>query len=683
MLARGACFATALLLLTPSQATAASGTEPFVIVIGNNLSLDKGVKPLRYADDDALRYFELFSLVSKRVALFTVLDRDTARLHSRLARHARPPELAAILTTLKRYNRQMKALAKQGKRSELVFVYAGHGDIDKSGEGYVNLQRKKLRRRDLYKKIIGPSQASYVHLIIDACKSYFLVNRRGKWKRDQTKRGKAGDAELAAFLKKEDLAAYPKAGVILATSGDESTHEWSRYRGGILSHELRSALAGAADVNGDGRIEYSEVHAFIAAANARIKNAKAKLDIWSRPPAANRSQPLFRPAKARRGRLLRFGPKLAGRYHLEDDRGVRAVDLHKAAGLGFDLALDRRRTYYLRRANKQALIRPGATRLAVASLRFGRTTLAARNGSLDRTFRRDLYRQPFSRGFYDGFVARTGHIAVAAATNVGAGSGAGSGAGTKLAAAPGKRGAKAGAARAGKASQGGKPTVAVLYFTYEGTDKQMVVLRKGLAEMLISDLAALEDVKVVERMRLEALLKELKLNRSRKIDRKSANKIGRLLGARYLAWGSYFKVFGSFCLSGKVVEVETGTTLPGGKACGKPGDFLSLYKKLRGSLENTLTTRLQAAPTRQPKRRIRPARRAGVKARLARKRARRKQARRKLPVRLTTRTALAYARALDAKDRGDTRTAKRELRKLLKEQPDFAQAKRMLAKLGK
>ncbi len=664
---------TALLLsLVHPAEVAAAEAEPFVIVIGNNLSLDKGVKPLRYADDDALRYVELFSLVSKRVALFTVVDHDTARLHGRLAREARPPEMKAILATLKRYNSQMKALAAKGKRSELVFVYAGHGDIDKSGEGYINLQRSKLRRRDLYKTIIAPSQASYVHLIIDACKSYYLVNRRGKWRRDESKGTKAGDAELAAFLKKEDLAAYPKAGVILATSGDESTHEWSRYRGGILSHELRSALSGAADVNGDGKIEYSEVHAFIAAANARIRNAKAKLAIWSRAPAANRNQPLFRPTKARRGRLLRFDHKVAGRFHLEDDRGVRALDLHKAHGLSFDVALDRGRTYYLRRANEQALIKPGKARLAVASLRFGRATLAARSGSLDRTFRRDLYRQAFSRGFYDGFVARTDHIAVAAPSPK---DGAG---GVNPAAAPGATGA---AARR-SSSKGAKPTVAVLYFTYEGNDKQLVVLRKGLAEMLISDLAAIEDVKVVERMRLEALLKELKLNRSRKIDRKSANKIGKLLGARYLVWGGYFKVFGSVCLTGKVVEVETGTTLPGGKTCGKPTDFLSLYTKLRQRLETTLTTRLEAAPTRQPQRKTRPskkARRARVKARLAR----RQRARRKLPLRLTTRTALAYARALDAKDRGDTRTAKRELHKLLAQQPDFDHAKRLLAKLGK
>lgn len=648
-------------LLASSSARAAKGSESFVIVIGHNQSNDKGVRPLRYADDDALRYYELFSLVSKNVALFTVLDDDSARLHPKLARRARPPKLDSIMATLARYNRQMKALKAKGGRPELVFVYAGHGDIDKSGEGYVNLLRSKLRRRDLYRKVLAPSQASYVHLIIDACKSYFLVNRRGGWKNDAAP--DTHDREIRAFLQKEDLSSYPNAGVILATSGSESTHEWSRYRAGILSYELRSALAGGADINGDGKVEYSEVHAFIAAANARVKNAKAKLNIWAKAPAADRHRPLFSVGSARRARLLRFGPQLAGHYHLEDDRGIRAADVNKASGLSFDLALDAHRSYYLRKAGSEARVPAGRKPLVVAQLGFGKPRLAAR-GSLDATFRRDLYAVAFSRGFYDGFVSRTGHIAVAAGTGTGA----------KLAAAP----PTAPSVTPGVAAkQGKRATVAVLYFTYDGTDKELLVLKKGLAEMLITDLASLGTVRLVERMRLEAVLGELKLGRTKAIDKRSANRIGKLLGARYLVWGSYFKTFGAFCLTSKVIEVERGLTLPGGKACGKPADFLSLYKKVQTSLANTLETRLTVASAGSAHH---PAR-ATPQKRRARRKARAAKLAKRLPVRLTTQTALAYARALDAKDRGDTRLARRELKKLLREQPDFKQARVLLSSL--
>jgi hypothetical protein len=403
-----AALALAALLLVAPGATAAP-PHRFVVVIANNHSLDEAVKPLRYADDDGVRYYELFRLLSDRTTLFTVLDDETARIYPAIARQARPPVAAAILATLERYNREMARLARRGERSELVFIYAGHGDRDASGEGYVNLQDRRLRRRDLYKQVLAPSRADFVHLIIDACKSYYLVNRRGGWRDD---RATDQDEQIRAFLRREDLAAYPRAGVILATSGDQETHEWTRYRGGILSHELRSAIAGAGDINGDGRLEYSELHAFIAAANARVQHPQARLEIYARAPAANRSHPLVDLRQAERARLLRFDRSLTGRFHLEDERGVRVVDLHKARGTRFDLAVDARRAYYLRRESREARVEPGLERLAVSQLAFRSTSLAARSGSIDRSFRRDLFRLPFSRGFYDGFCAQTGHLAV-------------------------------------------------------------------------------------------------------------------------------------------------------------------------------------------------------------------------------------------------------------------------------
>lgn len=392
-----------------AQASAAKTIQRYVLIIANNHSLDKGVRPLRFADDDAARYYQLFELTAAKTALFTVFDDDTARLYPKLSRRASPPRAKAIFDTLKRWNAEMVAHKEAGRSTELFFIYAGHGDRDEAGEGYVNLQDRKLRRRDLYQQVLAPSKAGYIHLIIDACKSYFLVNRRGGGDEAQDD---SHEAEIRAFLRREELSAYPNAGVILATSGDHSTHEWTRYRGGILSHELRSAIAGAADINGDGRIEYSEVHAFAAAANARLRHPEARLRIFTRPPRADRRRPLMDLRQARRARLLRFGQRLSGRFHVEDDRGVRIADLNKAAGVRFDLAVDRRRTYYLRRKSGEARVAPGSSRVLVAALSFSPAALAPRSASLDRSFRKDLYNVAFSRGFYEGFCAQTGHVQV-------------------------------------------------------------------------------------------------------------------------------------------------------------------------------------------------------------------------------------------------------------------------------
>lgn len=392
--------------MSAARAAAAEGSHRYVLIIANNRSLDPGVSPLRYADDDGARYFELFRLTSDRVALFSVFDDETARLFPAAAQAARAPEAGAIFDTLDRWNREMAAESRAGRETELVFIYAGHGEVDATGEGYVSLLSSKLRRSDLYQKILAPSKASFVHLIIDACKSYFLVNRRGgAWKDDSA--AESHDGEIRAFLNREDLSAYPRAGVILATSGDQSTHEWTRFQGGILSHELRSALTGSADINGDGRVEYSEMHAFIAAANARLQHPEARLNVFVQPPQANRHQPLMDLRQANRGRLLRFDAELTGRFYLEDDRGVRYADLNKAAGIRFDMAVDRDRAYFVHRDEQEAHVSPGTARLAVARLSFRPSSMAAR-GSLDQTFRRDLYRVAYSRGFYEGFCTRTG-----------------------------------------------------------------------------------------------------------------------------------------------------------------------------------------------------------------------------------------------------------------------------------
>ncbi len=407
----------ALVLALLAQAAAApAATRTYAIVVAENRSLDPAVPPLRFADDDGVRNFELLSLFADRAALFAVLDEDTARIHPDAARRAEVPERAAVMERLAAWNREMAADLARGDEPELFFVYAGHGDVDPTGMGYVALHDGKLTRADLFREVVAPSKARFVHLVIDACKSYFMVNARGgTWKDDRA--AGAGDEVLAKFLAEEAGVAegrYPRVGVIVATSGDQETHEWSRYRGGILSHELRSALLGAADVNGDGRVEYSEVRAFLAAANARVRNPEARLDVFAKAPELDRHRALVDLRRAREARFLHFAPPAHGLYHLEDDRGLRYADFNKEASSEFDLALDGRRAYFLRHDEaEEAELRVGLKprKVAVAQLSFKPRALAAR-GALEQTFRRDLYQVPFGRGFYDGFVAQTGDLPV-------------------------------------------------------------------------------------------------------------------------------------------------------------------------------------------------------------------------------------------------------------------------------
>lgn len=407
--------------LVACAATASARSKTYAVIIAENRSLDAGVKPLQYADDDGAKTWELFSLFADRAALFVVLDADSARLHPEAAAHAESPERAAIFDKLARFNVEMARDVERGDEPELFFIYAGHGDVDGNGQGYVNLRDSRLTRAELYRDVIAPSKAKFVHVIVDACKSYFLVNARGgnkRWVDDSVpaEEGAAADAHLQAFLEEEQLERHPRAGVIVATSGDGETHEWARYRGGILSHELRSALSGAADVNGDGRVEYSELRAFLAAANARVKNPEARVDVFARAPALDRHHALVDlrqalPPERQATRLLHFGPGLSGRFFVEDDRGVRVADLNKEARTTFDVLVSARHLYYVRNDDQEAEARGDGRRVEVASLPWHARAIAAR-GALDQTFRDDLYRVPFGRGFYDGFVATSGDLPV-------------------------------------------------------------------------------------------------------------------------------------------------------------------------------------------------------------------------------------------------------------------------------
>jgi TolB-like protein len=81
--------------------------------------------------------------------------------------------------------------------------------------------------------------------------------------------------------------------------------------------------------------------------------------------------------------------------------------------------------------------------------------------------------------------------------------------------------------------------VAVVPMEYQGGDEQYQPLGRGLAEMFTSDLANVGRLRVVERVRLQAILNELKLSRSKYIDQSTAPRVGRLLGAGRIVGGSY------------------------------------------------------------------------------------------------------------------------------------------------
>lgn len=82
--------------------------------------------------------------------------------------------------------------------------------------------------------------------------------------------------------------------------------------------------------------------------------------------------------------------------------------------------------------------------------------------------------------------------------------------------------------------------VAVLPLAFQGADDKYKPLGRGLAAMVTTDLANVSRLRVVERIRLQALLDELKLSQSEYVNASTAPRVGRMLGAGRLVGGSYF-----------------------------------------------------------------------------------------------------------------------------------------------
>src|SRR5947207_6675646 len=107
------------------------------------------------------------------------------------------------------------------------------------------------------------------------------------------------------------------------------------------------------------------------------------------------------------------------------------------------------------------------------------------------------------------------------------------------------------------------PGIAVFPFDNGGSygqDKDNFdALQKGIAGLMISDLAANAAVRVVERDELQKLLDEQNLGAAGagRVDPPTAAKIGKLVGARYVVTGVFIDFYGDFRLDARLINVET------------------------------------------------------------------------------------------------------------------------------
>ena len=111
-------------------------------------------------------------------------------------------------------------------------------------------------------------------------------------------------------------------------------------------------------------------------------------------------------------------------------------------------------------------------------------------------------------------------------------------------------------------NQDTRPVIAVFPFDNGGSYGQgkedFDALQRGIAGMMVSELAQNPAARVVERQEVQRLVDEQNLGAQGRLDPQTASKIGKLVGARYYVLGTFVDFYGDFRVDVRLVNTETG-----------------------------------------------------------------------------------------------------------------------------
>ena len=143
------------------------------------------------------------------------------------------------------------------------------------------------------------------------------------------------------------------------------------------------------------------------------------------------------------------------------------------------------------------------------------------------------------------------------------------------------------------AAQGtARPVVVVLPFdnnSIGGAARDFDGLGKGVQDFLITDLASNPAVRLVDRSRIETVLKEQDLAAGGRIDPETAVRVGKILGAQYAVVGGFMADGkGNAVITGRTIDIETTQIANPQKITGKSDDVLGLLGQLSTRLAGSM-----------------------------------------------------------------------------------------------
>ncbi|MCB9554437.1 MAG: caspase family protein, partial [Myxococcales bacterium] len=273
---RHAWAAVVGLVLLLTRAHAARVTEPtppqpravFALLIGYSEGPPGlGLPALTRAESDVVMMNAFFGTLGPEAVYVHI---ESAATRSALAVpgrvHVGPATFPAIMASVRAIE---QALEDAGPADVYVY-YAGHGQrvrVDERAQTELFLRPVGagagndgvLRSTLLQSEILVPLSAdedTRVHLVVDACQSYFVLEARKGLR--QVARARKAPPPIEVDMIGRFLDRFERVGALLATNGSQVTYEDPEI-GGLFSYAVRSAGIGSADLDRDGRVTYGEL----------------------------------------------------------------------------------------------------------------------------------------------------------------------------------------------------------------------------------------------------------------------------------------------------------------------------------------------------------------------------------------------------------------------------------------
>ena len=208
---------------------AGAAVRKVAVIVGNNAGAAPS-RALEFAERDAAKIDEVLT------ELGGVARADAALLVGADAR--------TVWRALDDAERRVEAARGRGEQTMLLFYFSGHAAGDEMELGDTSIDFAALRR------FLASSKADVRLAFLDACQAGRLIASKGG------RPGPGFDIRVA-----DEIASTGYA-IITSSAEDEVSQESAELRGAFFTHYLVSALRGAADASGDGRVTLDEAYQY-------------------------------------------------------------------------------------------------------------------------------------------------------------------------------------------------------------------------------------------------------------------------------------------------------------------------------------------------------------------------------------------------------------------------------------